>query len=200
MIFGEPTNNKILNGSKGLLEYEVYFKGIKAHSSNPEKGKSAILNAVKFSYELEAFYEKEIKPLKNKNYEIPYTTMNIGLIRGGSARNSIPANCYLTLDFRITDNEHMNEIKEKVEKLSEKYECTAKIVESIESFINETDSNDIAETANFITEASFLKDVHKKIILGPGPVTAHEVNEYITEESYKKLVEQYKEIILKICS
>ena len=74
MIFGEPTNNKILNGSKGLLEYEVYFKGIKAHSSNPEKGKSAILNAVKFSYELEAFYEKEIKPLKNKNYEILFVT------------------------------------------------------------------------------------------------------------------------------
>lgn len=200
MIFGEPTNNKILNGSKGLLEYEVYFKGIKAHSSNPEKGKSAILNAVKFSYELEEFYEKEIKPLKNKNYEIPYTTMNIGLIRGESARNSIPANCYLTLDFRIIDNEHTNEIKEKVEELSKKYECSAKIIESIESFINETDSNDIAETANFITEASFLKNVHKKIILGPGPVTAHEVNEYITEESYKKLVEQYKEIILKICS
>ena len=94
----------------------------------------------------------------------------------------------------------LNEIKEKVEELSKKYECSAKIIESIESFINETDSNDIAETANFITEASFLKNVHKKIILGPGPVTAHEVNEYITEESYKKLVEQYKEIILKICS
>ncbi len=200
MIFGEPTNNKILNGSKGLLEYEIYFKGIKAHSSNPEKGKSAILNAVKFLYELEEFYEKEIKLFKNKNYEIPYTTMNIGLIRGGSAKNSIPANCYVTIDFRIANNDHINEIKEKVEKLSKQYECTAKIIENIESFINETDSNDITETANFITEASFLKNVHKRIILGAGPVTAHEVNEYITEESYKKLVEQCKEIILKICS
>ena len=28
------------------------------------------------------------------------------------------------------------------------------------------------------------------IILGTGPVTAHEVNEYITEESYNKLVEK----------
>lgn len=199
MIFGEPTNNKILNGSKGLLEYEIYFKGIKAHSSNPEKGKSAILNAVKFLYELEEFYEKEIKLFKNKNYEIPYTTMNIGLIRGGSARNSIPANCYVAIDFRIANNDHINEIKEKVEKLSKQYECTAKIIESIESFINETDSNDITETANFITEASFLKNVHKRIILGAGPVTAHEVNEHITEESYKKLVEQYKKIILQIC-
>ena len=53
MIFGEPTNNEILLGSKGLLEYELCFNGIKAHSSNPEKGKSANMNAVKFLFELE---------------------------------------------------------------------------------------------------------------------------------------------------
>ena len=38
MIFGEPTNNDILVGSKGLLEYELNFIGLKAHSSNPRKG------------------------------------------------------------------------------------------------------------------------------------------------------------------
>ena len=47
MIFGEPTNNEMLVGSKGLLEYELNFIGVKAHSSNPEKGISANLNAVK---------------------------------------------------------------------------------------------------------------------------------------------------------
>ena len=40
----------------------------------------------------------------------------------------------------------------------------------------------------------------KRIILGVGPVTAHEVNEYITIESYKRLVEQYKKIIKKLCT
>ena len=57
MIFGEPTNNEILVGSKGLLEFELNFKGVKAHSSNPEKGKSANMNAVKFLVELEEFYK-----------------------------------------------------------------------------------------------------------------------------------------------
>ena len=37
MIFGEPTNNEILTGHKGLIEYEIYFYGVKAHSSNPSK-------------------------------------------------------------------------------------------------------------------------------------------------------------------
>ena len=59
-------------------------------------------------------------------------------------------------------------------------------------FVNEV------KTANFITEASFAKNC-KRIILGAGPVTAHEVNEFITMESYKKLVKQYKEFIERIC-
>ena len=44
MIFGEPTDNEALLGSKGLLEYELNFIGLKAHSSNPEKGISANMN------------------------------------------------------------------------------------------------------------------------------------------------------------
>ena len=99
MIFGEPTNNQILVGSKGLLEYELKFNGIKAHSSNPAKGKSANMNAVKFLSELDKFYNEKIKAYKEENYEVPYTTMNVGLINGGSAKNSIPACCEVSIDF-----------------------------------------------------------------------------------------------------
>ena len=47
-----------------------------------------------------------------------------------------------------------------------------------------------------MTEASFV-NCESKIILGVGPVTAHEVNEYIEKSSYDRLVEQYKELIKK---
>ena len=52
--------------------------------------------------------------------------------------------------------------------------------------------------ASFMTEASLI-NAKTKIILGTGPVTAHEVNEHITKQSYAKLIEQYKEIIQKVC-
>jgi len=198
MIFGEPTNNEMLIGSKGLLEFELNFNGIKAHSSNPDKGKSANINAVKFLAALDEFYNDKIKIFKEKSYEVPYTTMNIGIINGGSAKNSIPANAYVTIDFRIANKNHINIIKEKIFELSNKYECEVNIIESIEPFLNKTKFNNEIKTANFITEASLVKD-SQKIILGPGPVTAHEVNEYITKESYNKLVEQYKELIEKVC-
>lgn len=80
-IFGEPTNNEMMVGSKGLMEYQISFQGVKAHSSTPEKGKSAIRSAIDFINELQEFYEMNIKKERNANFEIPYTTMNIGKIR-----------------------------------------------------------------------------------------------------------------------
>lgn len=198
MIFGEPTDNEILVGSKGLLEFELNFKGIKAHSSNPEKGKSANMNAVKFLMELEEFYTDNIRKEENKNYEIPYTTMNVGIINGGSAKNSVSASCNVMIDFRTIENKHAENIIEQVNELSKKYDCDVKIIEKVDSFINETDLTAEAKTANFITEASFV-NADTKIILGPGTVTAHEVNEYITVDSYEKLVKQYTQILEKMC-
>lgn len=196
MIFGEPTNNEVLVGSKGLLEYKVSFSGIKVHSSNPEKGKSANMKAIKFISELDDFYKENIREFENKNYEIPYTTMNVGLINGGSAVNSVSAKCDIAMDFRIAKKEHIYMLRNKVNVLAQKYDAKTEIVESIEPFISETDLVDKIKTANFMTEASFFNN-KSRIILGTGPVTAHEVNEYITEDSYEKLVEQYKDILEK---
>ena len=198
IIFGEPTNNEILVGTKGLLEYHFNFIGKKAHSSNPEKGISANINAIKFLSKLNEFYENDIKPFKEECYEIPYTTMNIGIINGGSAVNSIPASCIVKVDFRIANEKHIELIKSKVDELSKIYLCESNIFDCIPPFIDKAFIKENQKTANFLTEASLVKGV-SRIILGPGPVTAHEVNEYITEDSYNKLVEQYKELIIKIC-
>ena len=47
---------------------------------------------------------------------------------------------------------------------------------------------------NYVTEASFFpeKDI---IILGPGPVTAHQKDEKIRKESFKKCQELYMKIL-----
>ena len=198
MIFVEPTNNEVLTGSKGLYEFEIYFKGIKAHSSNPEKGLSANMNAVKFLYELDGFYNLKIKNEKEDAYEIPYTTMNVGVIKGGSAKNSVSANCDITIDFRLANKGHIEIITKEIKKLADKYNAEVKVVELIEPFIDEIDFLEETKTANFITEASMVKS-SKRIILGTGPVTAHEVNEHISISSYDNLVKQYEDLIFKIC-
>ena len=207
MIFGEPTNNEVLVGSKGILEFELKFIGKSAHSSTPDKGISANMNAIKFINELDEFYQKEIKKDVNNNFETNYTTMNVGTIHGGTNKNSVSDECIVTIDFRTVKEEHTKKIIEEVKKQKEKYNIEIKITENIEPFINEIEDMPI-KTANFITEASLLINNNKKeniaqkdtkitnkIILGTGPITAHEVDEYITEESYEKLVKIYKKLL-----
>ena len=195
MIIGEPTNNEIMIGSKGLMEYKIIFKGIKTHSSTPEKGKSAIMSAISFINELNIFYENKLKQDLNSNFEIPYTTMNIGKINGGSSINSVPDSCEVLIDFRTTDEEKEKSIVNILQNLREKYGCEIKELNKISAFLTKTKISN--KTCNFITEASFLKN--DRIILGAGPVTAHEVDEYITTESLYNLVEQYKELIEQYC-
>ena len=200
MIFGEPTNNEILVGSKGILELELKFIGKGAHSSTPDKGISANMNAVKFINELDVFYNQNVKKDKNEKFEINYTTMNVGTIHGGTNKNSVADECIVTIDFRTIKEEHTKMILKEVEKQKEKYNMEINITENINPFINEIE-NISNKTANFITEASLIKNNNiKKLILGCGPMTAHEVDEYITEESYICLVEQYKDIIEKYSS
>lgn len=199
MIFGEPTDNICLIGSKGLLEFELNFKGIKSHASEPNKGKSANINALKFLNELNEFYEEKIKIESDNKYEISYTTMNIGIINGGTEKNSIPSNCFVTLDFRPVNSEHINKIINKINELSNQYDCEYKIIEKISPFYNDIEFIKDKKTSNFITEASFVKE-SDAIILGLGPVTAHEINEHITVSSYEKIVNQYKDLISKFCS
>ena len=199
MIFGEPTNNEIFTGHKGLIEYEIYFNGIKAHSSNPSKGISANMNMVKFLNELDIFYNENIKIDKENQYEIPYTTMNVGTVNGGSAKNSVPAYCEISIDFRIANKKHIKLITNKVEELAKKYRAEFNIIELIEPFFDKISFLGETKTTNFMTEASKING-SKRIILGTGPVTAHEVNEHISTNSYNELINQYTKLIYQICN
>lgn len=194
MIIGEPTNNEIMNGSKGLLELKIDFKGKSAHSSDPEKGINAIEQCMDFFEELRNFYNT-LKLEKDNRFDIPYTTMNIGKVEGGNSINTVPNICIAYIDFRAINENHRIKILEMINNLQEKFKFEYKIINDIKPFFTESEKS---KTTNFITEASFI-DSKNKYILGTGPINAHETNEYITIESLDKLVEQYKQIIEKLC-
>lgn len=196
-IVGEPTYNQIQTGCKGLFAVKIKTNGIKMHSSRTDKGKSANSAMIKFLYELENFYNENIKNEEDFKFEVPYTTMNIGLIKGGSGINSISDMCDSYVDFRVIEEKHVEMLKEKLTELSIKYDASIEIDFDIKPFFNKINFIEEENTASFMTEASFINS--NRIILGPGPVTAHEINEYVEISSMRKTVEQYKYLINKIC-
>ena len=201
IIIGEPTNNIPIVGTKGVLELEVEFYGVKCHSSTPDKGINAIYECISFINKLKDYYETVIKNNINIMFDIPYTTMNIGMIQGGETVNSVPGKCKITIDFRIANKEDLKTIKNKIEELLKDYNSKLTIKLNIEPKINKTDISfleDISskkETKCYITEGSFIDK--NFIILGPGPDTSHQKNEYIYYSTIKQTKELYKEIIKK---
>ena len=200
ILIGEPTDNIPVYGTKGMLSGSVEFYGKKTHASTPEKGKNAIYESIEFVSKLKDFYTTVLMKDTDNNFEVPYSSMNIGTINGGETFNSVPGKCTVSLDFRINKASDMDKILNKLEELLNKYDANLSIIHQVNPKLNSSDISFLEkitkkkETANYLTEASFIESSNI-IILGPGPVTAHEKNEYITRESLEKTKEIYIKII-----
>lgn len=191
MIIGEPTNNEVINASKGLLEFKITFKGISSHSSKPEEGVNAIENCVDFINKVKDYYNE----LKEETIDSKYATMNIGVINGGRSMNIVPDNCEVQIDFRTISKEQNEKIIKKVNELINN-KATCKIINNINPYLN---NNEKINMSDYITEASFIES-ENKYILGVGPNNAHKKDEFITIESLNKLEEQYIQIIKEKCN
>ena len=183
MIIGEPTNNEIINSSKGLLDLKVIFKGLTAHASTPEEGINAIDKCITFINELNNYYTDLKKEIINNNS----LTMNIGKINGGRYSNIVADTCEVSIDFRTVSKKQNKEIINKIKNLI-KYD-TLEVISNIDPFISNSEIN----MSNFLTEASLI-DSKNRYILGLNN-NAHKKNEFITKESIKLLEKQYIEII-----
>lgn len=199
IIIGEPTNNIPVYGTKGILELKIEFYGIKCHSSTPDKGISAIMETVRFINILNDYYENEIKKDLVNDFLVPYTTMNIGLINGGETLNSIPGKCYITIDFRVVKNSHLTIIKEKIESILNDFNAKLIIRETLSPKLNNHDISFLEEISHsketkcYLTEGSVIDK--NFIILGPGPDTSHQKNEYITYDKLKETEYLYQAIV-----
>lgn len=94
---------------KGVLKYEFHVYGKAVHASSCDKGISAIAEAANKILELE----------KLKDGGEWGITCNCGLISGGSAENTVPAECVFTADIRVTSDEDVAWVKDHVKKIAE---------------------------------------------------------------------------------
>jgi len=190
MIIGEPTCNKIINASKGLLEIKITFEGIASHSSTPEEGVNAIEKSITFIQKLQKYY----KILQKEILDSRKITMNVGVIKGGTTMNIVPDKCEVFIDFRTITKIQNKKIINKISQLLD-FGDSFEIINNIEPFSN---NDEKIIMSDFITEASLI-NAYKKYILGVGPVNAHKKDEFISIESLKKLEEQYYSLIEEKC-
>lgn len=99
---------KIVTGRRGTAMYRFDIHGQAAHSgTRPQDGRSAIRAAARLVLQLEAMND----PARGIG-------VNVGVIQGGTTRNTVPAHCLLDVDVRLPDLDTQHEITAAIEALS----------------------------------------------------------------------------------
>ncbi|MGH8009432.1 MAG: acetylornithine deacetylase [Candidatus Binatia bacterium] len=101
---GEPTSSQVFHAHKGVVIFTVKVQGRGGHSSVPEQGVNAIAVAGKV-IEVIGRYQAELRAQPSAAFvelfpDSPYTTLNFGTIKGGTAANMIAEECALQVSYR----------------------------------------------------------------------------------------------------
>ncbi|MGE0008336.1 MAG: M20/M25/M40 family metallo-hydrolase, partial [Parvibaculaceae bacterium] len=101
VIVGEPTMMGVADTHKSISTYHTTVHGHEAHSSKPALGANAIAGACELVaelYRLASDLEKQGDP--NGRLEPGYSTISVGTISGGTARNILARECRFHWEFR----------------------------------------------------------------------------------------------------
>lgn len=114
-VVGEPTNNRMALGHRGLEWLKIDFHGRAAHGGAPERGVNAIGAAARFI----ALAEERLLPVfaARRHSLLGPPTLNFGTIRGGDQPSTVAAACTLTLDRRSVPGESYAGIVAELEAL-----------------------------------------------------------------------------------
>jgi acetylornithine deacetylase len=102
-LIGEPSRMGVVNGHKGSCGMLTQVLGASCHSSRPELGVNAVFHAMDIIADLRARGDAfAAAPDSEGVFDPPYSTISVGVIRGGTARNAIPGDCRFEWDIRAT--------------------------------------------------------------------------------------------------
>lgn len=101
---------ELVRSRKGVADLKVVFRGRSAHAgNNPQDGANANVAAMRFSL---ACYELA-DPSKG-------TTVNPGIIAGGTATNVIPDSCEVRFDLRYCFDKDGSDLENQIFELAER--------------------------------------------------------------------------------
>ena len=187
-----------IRANKGYCLAEIEVSGKEGHSAYPDTGASAIFRAARLLSRIEAYARGPLRGETDPSFEPPYTTLNVGLIQGGRAKNVIPGSCSFTLEWRPIPAQPVEAVPYAIEQLMfqlrrEEPGCEVRMrilrtdrgVETpasaeVVTFL-EAQSGQASATVSFGTEAPQMTALGaRSVVFGPGNIqVAHQTGEYV---------------------
>ncbi|MCQ6256537.1 acetylornithine deacetylase [Pseudomonas sp. Q11] len=100
-LIGEPTQLQPVLGHKGKLAMRCHVKGAACHSAYAPYGVNAIEQAARLIGRLGEIGADLAEPsLHDARFDPAYSTVQVGVIQGGTALNIVPADCRFDFEVR----------------------------------------------------------------------------------------------------
>ncbi|HEV2424692.1 MAG TPA: M20/M25/M40 family metallo-hydrolase [Terriglobia bacterium] len=192
LINGEPTENRLVIGTKGNMWLRIETRGRMAHSAYSELGESAIEKL------LDILAEVRRLPLP-RDPVFGSASMNVGLISGGRAPNVVPDEASADIMYRtVPESSPDPSLKATLEDLLRGRarvqflrETPPLRMEAIEGF--ET------QVVSFTTDLPSLGNWGRPLLIGPGSIhEAHTENEKVAKRELLEAVEIYARLVREL--
>lgn len=213
-VVGEPTSLRLVVAHKGAVRLRITTHGLAAHSSEPDKGESAIYLMAPLIEALrdyaESLRERPAHALVGK------PTCSIGTIHGGQAPNIVPSECSIVLDRRLLPGEVPSEAEAEVRQWLAEHcpdiawemavmlygigmdtPLDAPIVARCATALDRVRGGHDTAGVQYGTDASRLSKAGiPSVVLGPGDIAqAHTADEWVEVAQVEQAVAVYREIM-----
>ncbi len=206
-IVGEPTSMQPIIAHKGTHRFRCHVHGREAHSSYVTHG----VNAIEYAATLIVFIRDIADRLaatevRDYGFNVPYSTLSTGVIRGGIAANVIPKECEVQFDMRTLPSASADALYAEICDYAKQLEAEMKSADAVakiemtwesstEGLVAHEDDaivrlarqlsrNDAVGKVSYGTEAGLFQQIGiPTVICGPGDIAqAHAPDEFVALE------------------
>lgn len=186
LIDGEPTDNRLATGCKGSLRVALRTEGLAAHSAYPEHGRSAVDALLDVLADV-----RRVRWPTDPGFG--ETTVNIGVIAGGTRPNVVAAAAHADLQIRLVTDappvrallEHAVAGRAQIAYLTAAPLVRLATVPGFETCL-----------VRFTTDIPHLTNWGTPVLIGPGSILhAHGEDEQIAESELVAGVDTYVRLV-----
>jgi acetylornithine deacetylase len=225
VIVGEPTMMQVVDAHKAVATYRTVVTGREAHSSKPALGANAVQGACELVHELYRIgADIAASSGANDRFDPPVSTVHVGTISGGTARNILARECVFHWEFRALPGVPLDAARVRLdayardvllprlrETAPEADVVTATEVEvpglapepgsEAETLALRLTKSNRTHAVAFATEGGrFQAGRVATVVCGPGSIDqAHQPDEYITEAQIEAGIAFMRDLGLAMC-
>ena len=224
-IVGEPTMMQVVTAHKGKTGARVTCHGLEAHSSLAPMGVNAVYMAADLIAAIRAIQADVIaNGMSDGDYDVAYTTLHAGKIKGGDALNIVPNLCSFEFEIRYLPADDASVLMARIVAAADAIVAEARRMHplariefaagteypaldtpadsDVVKFVQALTGGNSLGKITFGTEAGlFTRDLGiASVVCGPGSIAvAHKPDEYVSEEQMARCEAFLARLVESLC-